>query len=407
FGCSSTASATVQIFVAGEKSFTDPVTGVSISFTQIEPGSTITITSPATNPGPAPTGYYEFTGLDGETVSFEISATGDYSAPITITFPVPWRERDFAGFKAIKILHGEIVDGVLQLIDVTHRHTYDRQNPELSTITARVSSLSPFLLSVVRRPTVDFIEAPVDPVVAGASISATAFFTDPDGATDVHTAIWNWGDGTTSTGAVIEPGIVGEPDEYGEVAGSHTYDTPGVYTVSVTVSDGTDIGGSDTARFQYVVVYDPNGGFVTGGGWIDSPAGAYANDVSLSGKATFGFVSKYQKGAQVPTGQTQFNFEVGAFSFRSTAYEWLVVSGPKAQYKGVGQVNGNGDFGFLLTATDGHLPGGGGADKFRIKIWDRISGEIIYDNVGGAGDDLETADPQPISGGSIVIHSAS
>ncbi len=27
-----------------------------------------------------------------------------------------------------------------------------------------------------------------------------------------------------------------------------------------------------------VVIYDPDGGFVTGGGWINSPAGAYSAD---------------------------------------------------------------------------------------------------------------------------------
>ena len=62
--------------------------------------------------------------------------------------------------------------------------------------------------------------------------------------------------------------------------------------------------GSSTAR-QFIVVYDPTGGFVTGGGWIDSPAGAYAANLSLTGKANFGFVSKYQKGANKPTGESR------------------------------------------------------------------------------------------------------
>ena len=44
-----------------------------------------------------------------------------------------------------------------------------------------------------------------------------------------------------------------------------------------------------------VPVYDPSGGFVTGGGWINSPAGAYAPNPSLTGRATFGFNTKYQR----------------------------------------------------------------------------------------------------------------
>jgi hypothetical protein len=80
----------------------------------------------------------------------------------------------------------------------------------------------------------------------------------------------------------------------------------------------------------------------------------------------------------------------------------LVVSGPKAQYKGTGTVNGAGSYGFLLTATDGQRPGGGGLDRFRIKVWDVGSGMIVYDNVGGP-DDIDVANPQVIGGGSVVI----
>jgi hypothetical protein len=80
-----------------------------------------------------------------------------------------------------------------------------------------------------------------------------------------------------------------------------------------------------------------------------------------------------------------------------------VVSGAKAQFKGSGQINGSGDYGFLLTATDGQLNGGGGVDKFRIKIWDKATGGTIYDNVLGTSDDIDLANPQAIGGGSIVI----
>jgi hypothetical protein len=81
-----------------------------------------------------------------------------------------------------------------------------------------------------------------------------------------------------------------------------------------------------------------------------------------------------------------------------------VVAGAKAQYKGTGTVNGAGNYGFLLTATDGQVSGGGGLDKFRIKIWDKAADTVVYDNVPGASDDVDTADLQDIGGGSIVIH---
>jgi len=74
---------------------------------------------------------------------------------------------------------------------------------------------------------------------------------------------------------------------------------------------------------------------------------------------------------------------VADFSFHSESYQWLVVAGPKAQFKGTGTVNGVSGFGFLLTATDGQLPGGGDIDRFRIKIWELSSELVVYDNVRG------------------------
>ena len=158
------------------------------------------------------------------------------------------------------------------------------------------------------------------------------------------------------------------------------------------------VGGLDAL----VVIYDPGAGFVTGGGWFNSPFGAYAADPLLIGRANFGFVSKYKKGATVPTGETEFNFKVGNLNFHSTSYQWLVIAGARAQYKGVGTLNGAGSYGFMLTAIDGQISGGGGVDKFRIKIWDLGTGSIVYDNQAGDTDSvgLTTA----LGGGSIVIH---
>lgn len=115
-------------------------------------------------------------------------------------------------------------------------------------------------------------------------------------------------------------------------------------------------------------------------------------------------MSKYKKGANVPTGETEFQFKAGNLNFHSSVYEWLVVAGARAQFKGSGSINGAGDYGFMLTAIDGQVSGGGGNDKFRIKIWDKNSGGVVYDNQvsGNAGDD---ADPTTIiGGGSIIIH---
>jgi hypothetical protein len=53
----------------------------------------------------------------------------------------------------------------------------------------------------------------------------------------------------------------------------------------------------------------------------------------------------------------------------------------------------------MLTAIDGDKPGGGGGDKFRIRI---RSGGLVYDN---QMNDPDSNDPTTVlGGGSIVIH---
>ena len=256
------------------------------------------------------------------------------------------------------------------------------------------TSTGSFTVTVrVTTPVVLEVTGPSAPQPVGTSVAVSATFTDV-GVNDTHTASVNWGDGASNIGTVSES--LGA----GTVSASHVYTVAGVYVVTVTVTDNTALSASGT--YQYAVAYDPSAGFVTGGGWINSPAGAYVADSSLTGTAAFGFVSKYLKHASVPTGSTEFQLSAANFNFHSAAIEWLVISGAKAQYKGSGTVNGSGTYGFILTATDGAISGGGGSDKFRIKIWNENSGGVVYDNMIGFSD---TADPGTvIGGGDIVIH---
>ena len=241
-------------------------------------------------------------------------------------------------------------------------------------------------------PTLGPITTPTDLVLVNTSVTASADFTDP-GTLDTHVATWDWGDGNLSDGTI------NETNGSGTASGSHTYTTAGVYTLTLTVTD--DDGVSTSEEFKFLVIHDPEGEFVTGGGWIDSPDGSYTYDTSITGKATLSFVLKYQKGATVPTGNTQFNFHADNMNFTSTEYEWLVIAGSKAQYKGSGTINGDGDYRFILTAIDGKLANDG-VDRFRIKIIDKTNDSIVYDNQMGTPDDANPT--TAISGGSIVIH---
>lgn len=175
---------------------------------------------------------------------------------------------------------------------------------------------------------------------------------------------------------------------------------------------------------MYVSVYDPSVGFVTGGGWVNSPQSALYEYMHTAGKASFGLVARYTKNSRTQVdGNTQFQIETGSFALKSSSHDdaELVINGNRATYKGKGTVtykdaSGNTvtdlrHFGFRVAATDGHYEGGTGPDKYRIMVWtlnaDGSRGQDVYDNqVGCEGANLdENAEACTVlGGGSIVIH---
>jgi hypothetical protein len=196
----------------------------------------------------------------------------------------------------------------------------------------------------------------------------------------------------TATGGIVMDGTVANPTL---LAGNQG----GIFEVSLTVSDPSGLSDTDTAM---LVTYDPSGGFVTGGDWIWSEAGWCQFDpdtcANAEGKANFGFVSKYKKGAQAPAGSTQFQFEAGDLNFHSNVQEWLVVNqgGTNAQFKGSGTINGQNHtsgvpYKFMIWAGDGT------ADTFRNRIWwddSQAAEHLVYDS----------GTNRALGGGSIVIH---
>jgi len=354
---------------------TTSTTPVSLTFASVSQSGDTSLTTSSTGKPP----LYGFR-LGAPPKYYEIQTTAIFNqATVCIDYSDTSLDTNINREKNLKLFHeesGNWVDRTISLDTITN------------IICAQVASFSQFaILDPNLPPVISQITASVNPALISSHIDTTALFTDPD-KSDHHVASWNWGDGSTSTGTVSEA------DGSGTIVGDHVYISSGVYTINVTVTDG--FGKADTSTFQYIVIYNPNGGFVTGGGWIMSPPGAYTPDPTLTGKVTFGFVSKYQKSTKVPTGNTEFQFQVGNLNFKSASYEWLAIAGSKAQYKGVGTINGKGNYGFILTATDGT------PDKFRIKIWDVATGQVVYDNMLGAPD---TDDPvTAVGGGSIVIH---
>jgi len=201
------------------------------------------------------------------------------------------------------------------------------------------------------------------------------------GPLDTHSCVFSWSDGqpnTTVTGAS------------GSCSATHSYATQGTYIAGISVID--DDTGSAKSELTIQVNVTPTTSSLTAGGWILAPAGSFVNDRSLSGKANFGINVKYLKDSNVPTGQTQFDFKAGNLNFHSTNYDWLVITGNKAQYRGSGTINGSGDYGFMVTAVDGD-------DAFRMVIWDKRTNAVIFDNAVGQ------PNAQLIGGGSVNIQS--
>ena len=216
-----------------------------------------------------------------------------------------------------------------------------------------------------------------------AALSATAAFTDP-GVLDTHTARFFWGDGT-STWASVDQGA-----GFGTASSSHLYTGAGFYTISVTVWD--DDGGSDTATLGQIFVFDPNT-FVTGGGWVTSPFGAWNTDPGHTGKGTFGFNAKYNRSGSLQ-GHLQFQLHKG-INLSSTGLDYLIINNGVAVFEGWGRVNGESGYRFVVTATDERYAASP-KDLFRITITQ--GGATIYDGSVYPGDGL------PIVGKGIQIH---
>jgi probable HAF family extracellular repeat protein len=375
---------------------TDESTGdpapLELTFDNVTSGGETTVTSGVIGGGsgpPAPGGFR----LGNPPTYYDVATTATFSGSVTLCFN--YSRASYGNENQLKLLHHE--NGTWTDVTTSLDTTND-------VICGTVTSLSPFLVAEENAaPIVTAIWLPAAPVPVGTNVTITSSFTDAN-PTDMHAATVSWDDGAASAGSVTESGGAGLS------GASHTYTAAGVYTLSVNVSDGEASGARSSSEDQpaFIVVYDPSSGFVTGGGWFASPPGACmwsgcAEDGSTAGKASFGFVSRYQKGATAPSGSTEFQFRDGVLTFRSTSYQWLVVAGARAQYKGEGEIAGaTGPYGFLITAIDGAVAGGGGTDRFRIKLWDKATGAIVYDNQTGQPDDSEAA--TTLGGGSIVVH---
>ncbi|WP_165947338.1 PKD domain-containing protein [Micromonospora sp. 15K316] len=228
---------------------------------------------------------------------------------------------------------------------------------------------------------------------AGDPVTLRVPFADP-GTNDTHTCTVAWDDGTNES-------VTGQNHACER---THAFAHAGMYTIAATVTD--DDGGTDQAETM-VVVYDPEGGFATEGGILESPAGALTSDPQQTGKLHVQFNVKYQPGETGPVpggGKVSARLDGSDFSLDSTSLEWLVVTpNGRVAVKGSGNVNGDAGYGFVAYGDDGQ-------DSIRLVVWPLSSGQIpgtakTYDNRPSIEYDLDRFDPQGLEAGSVIVHS--
>jgi len=330
----------------------------------------------AQNAGPEVSVAGPYSGLEGSPVAFTMGATDGDADALTYSWDLgdgtlgtgttPPASHTYADNGSYAIILA-VADG--------------RGGVDTARTTATIDNVAPSLASF------SMPSAAIALTPTGASVPVSSSFTDP-GALDTHTATLDCGAGDLSAAWVA--GSV--PNE--TVAGTCSFSSAGVYSVRLTVRDKD--GASDTEiATGYVVVYDPSGGWATGGGWIESPVGAYTSAPLTSGKLTFALVVRYQSDATTPSGNADFKLSATKLDFRSTSFEWMAIAENTVRLQGVGTLNGASGYAFAVVGRDGS------SDTIRIRIWHRTTGAVVYDNEPGAPID---SDPiGALGGGSLQV----
>ena len=197
-------------------------TGASPSHTFASAG-TYTVTAKATD-------KYGKTGTATGTIAVSGGLTVNAGSPLTVNAgsSVTFSQATESGGTAPFTYTWTFGDGTQQTGSLNPSHTYANPGSDTATVTVtdanKLTSSSSVAVTVNDvAPTVTFTDPPA---VAGSPVSFTASATDVSPAVQAagFTYAWNFGDGSTGSGATT----------------SHTYASAGTYTVTVT---GTDMYG--------------------------------------------------------------------------------------------------------------------------------------------------------------------
>jgi hypothetical protein len=194
------------------------------------------------NVEPTPNAGGPYAGNEGSAVGLSGSATDPDGDPITKSWTFTWSASP-----------GTVCTSTGT---TTYTPTITCNDDALVTATLSVTDgYHPPVTSVAnvtisnRPPTITSVTVPAGPVALGAAANLSAVFADA-GSHDTHNVAGTsiaWGDTTSSTPTVNEPGHT--------VSSSHVYASPGTYNVTVTVND--DDGGTVSDSSKYITVQGP------------------------------------------------------------------------------------------------------------------------------------------------------
>ncbi|MFX1315255.1 MAG: PKD domain-containing protein [Promethearchaeota archaeon] len=173
----------------------------------------------------------------------------------------------------------------------------------------------------------------------------------------------------------------------------------GVYLVQISLNpDENDYYQGDPSDYVALIIYEPTGDFVTGGGWIEDTNG---------NKGNFGFNVKYKKNG-LPKGQAIYVYREDEYVFIVKANAWLGMAIDKennysifearCNLKKIDSITGaivweEGNYRLTIEVKDNSKDGKN--DVFQLRVHDKIG--LIFHEAG--------YDPYGIlQGGNIIIH---
>lgn len=165
-----------------------------------------------------------------------IAPVGVQAEGSLVTFSGSYTDPDLIGTPHIVWNFGDVI--VYGTLSPTHTYLDNGTYTVTLTVTDDRGAMGVAALEVVVENVAPVVNAgPDQTVMPGRPVQFAGSFTDP-GAADMHTFTWDFGDGTTVSGTL---------------APAHRYSAPGVYTVTLTVTD--DDGGQTADTLTVTVLY--------------------------------------------------------------------------------------------------------------------------------------------------------